>query len=533
MIPHRLPLISLVAILTLTSTAKSVNREKLRTAINLPEVISGFGYGANGWGELLSTADTVPQPEKIAEIEAQLKGDVTDAERYCRLNSLYYRANQPAKGNEQLRKAEALLRRHLKSHPDDKGARLRLADVLDGLQIREEVETLLRRAVADSAKDWQAWLALGRFLSGKSRRTILNGKTIHGFTAEEIAHELQKISPTPEQIAAGQQLAKEADACLNRAVELAPRTPKVYFDRGMAHFDHDSFYCGLRIYMGDKVGSDGVVPSPEARRDLRKAVTLGFSDYGLIGLVDVMDAMADAYEYSLSNPSAGEQKHLQDSMSEATRQRVREHVALLTREMRQDDKRKAAEAAEILGYLQLLIIPDVPAAKQVLRRSIDLDPSRNAPWEMLLFILLREKQLQKAEELCCQRLKHCNTARNRLFLARVYVELDRLPKAEEVIRAGLDREPDDFLLNLSYADLLLMRGGNDELKQATEVLGKLEKGRSQAIADDRIWPNYCFACGISYGLSGDIDLARRWLEDVRKRKPKYPHLQEVLKALVE
>ena len=35
------------------------------------------------------------------------------------------------------------------------------------------------------------------------------------------------------------------------------------------------------------------------------------------------------------------------------------------------------------------------------------------------------------------------------------------------------------------------------------------------------------------GLSGNIDLARQWLEEVRKSKPQYPHLEEAIKSLVD
>lgn len=533
MIRPRFAILPLLVLLMLTSAGKAVDKEKLRRAVSLPEVSFIFGYGMNGWGEFVSTADLGPQPEKIAEIEKQLKGDAADAERYCRLASLYVRAGQSDKSTEFCRKAEALLRKQLAVCPKNFACRLRLAEVLERQKKRAEAEELLRRVVEDCPDDWRAWQALGQFLSDKARRTLLNGMAFSATGPDRLLQTLRAASPTPERIASWRQDCKKVDACFHRAIDLAPRVPEVYLTRGTASWNDSLLNCGLRLYNGEKADFTVAMLAPEARPDLRRAVDLNPKNYMCIGFIDWMDAMADAYEYSAQNPSAKQPEQMLDVLSEATRQRVREHMARLAEEMEQSDKPKAAEAAEVLVYLRIMLLKDIPDTKTILRRSIELDPSRNAPWEMLIAALLASNQMEKAAELCRQHLKHKDSARNRLLLAKAYAELDRLDKAEEVIRVGLEREPDDFLLNLTLMDLLLIRGRDDDLRQAGQTLRKIEKDRHPGTGNDNRWTNFRFACGIGCGLNGEVKQAREWLEEVHKRKPQYPHLQEALKALDE
>lgn len=132
-----------------------------------------------------------------------------------------------------------------------------------------------------------------------------------------------------------------------------------------------------------------------------------------------------------------------------------------------------------------------------------------------------------------QRLQCRDCARTRLLLAKGYETLDQLDKAEKVVRAGLEREPNDYLLNLALADLLLMRGEEEELDQVARIIDKLEHDYHSGRSHKEYWVNYSFTCAIGSALAGDVEQARERLKEVRKREPKYPHLRKVLKALDE
>jgi hypothetical protein len=61
-------------------------------------------------------------------------------------------------------------------------------------------------------------------------------------------------------------------------------------------------------------------------------------------------------------------------------------------------------------------------------------------------------------------------------LAKAYERVGDLGRAEEQVRLGMSKEPNDFLATLSLATLLLKRGSDaSTLRQAGELLDKAEK----------------------------------------------------------
>lgn len=147
--------------------------------------------------------------------------------------------------------------------------------------------------------------------------------------------------------------------------------------------------------------------------------------------------------------------------------------------------------------------------------------------------LAAAKDFGKIADACRERLEQKDCARNRLALAGVYEHFDQLDKAEEIVRTGLQREPNDFMLRLAQADLLLVREDPESLHKAGELLVKLEEdAHSDDDSEDREI-NYAFAGGIYSGLRGRTEQARRWLKAVQKRQPEYPGIEDALKALDE
>lgn len=533
----RFAIVALLVLLTLPAVAKAVDKKKLRRAISLPEPSLIFGYGMNIRGEFTggSTAElaAVPQPDKFAEIEKEMKGDASDAERYSRLATLYFRARQPAKGKEARHKAVALFRKQLEQHPDDTAIQLRLANALDDVDKSQEAETLVRRVVQDDRKDWHAWLVLGEILDGKSRQAITGGKPAHPFGPEALLQAIRAAHPTPETIAAARQHHQEALACFDRAVRLAPGESEVYRRRAASRYHYGFLDCGLRFYEGKKADSRECSPGQDAIPDLRRAVALNCQEYKGIGLIAGMEAMTEFREHHPRNGSDWHEEKLEDALSESTRKRLRAELALLEKGTQNPDKHKAAEAAEVLGSLQILLFQDDAAAEKSARRSIELDPSCETAWDILVACLLHSKAYQDAAAVCQQRLKRNDSPRNRSLLAKTYEHLKQLDKAEEVVRAGLKREPHDFMLRVALADLLMICGGEESLSQAGQILDKLreEKNSASGPVDRRVY--YMFAHGIFFGLIDAKQNSRAYLKAVQKRQPDYPGIADALKALDE
>lgn len=174
---------------------------------------------------------------------------------------------------------------------------------------------------------------------------------------------------------------------------------------------------------------------------------------------------------------------------------------------------------------------DYSTAAKSFRRSIALDRKREVAWELLFTCLAEAKNYRELAAVWREHLKYKDSARNRLMLAYAYGYLREFDKAEEVIRAGLQREPDDFMLRLALADLLLMGGDEASLYQAGELLVKLNEEKNSDNGREDRWANCTFAFGIYYGLIDKSEWAKEWLKSVQKHRPDYPGIKDALNAL--
>jgi tetratricopeptide (TPR) repeat protein len=527
----RLVLCPLLVLLA-ASTAGAVDREKLRQAMHLPSAQVFCGYGVSRHGQFASPADfTTPQPEKIAALEKELKGDAGDAERYCRLADLYFQARQPARGKEARRKAVALLREQLAQHPEDPSCLLYLADVLQDPDGIKEAESLARRVIDRRPKDPHAWLLLGEILDSRSWFVITGGDSSKHLVTADPARAIQAARPAPKQAAAARRYHQEAMSCFDRAVALAPHSAEAYRRRGASRYHYGFLEYGLRLSEGEKIDTSEAFLGREALPDLRKAVDLDGQEYVGLGMFVMQELTAELVDRARANPSTKQPEKVIDALSAACRKRLRGDLAVLEKGLQNPDRHKAAEAAEVLGLFQYLLLGDSATAEKTLRRGLQHDPSRTTSWELLASILAGGREYRKLADLCRDRLTQQDSACNRVLLAKAYDYLNQPGKAEEVLRAGLERDPSSFPLELALADLLLMRGDDESVRQAGGLLHKMEQEKPPVAGDPLQWANYTFAWGVYFGLIGDGERARRWLQEVEKHDPHYANIHEALKAL--
>lgn len=535
MIHRRSVLVSLLVLLTLTTAAKAVNKEKLRRAVCLPVVTVFRGFYLNAAGFSLHHWREVPLSQQITALRKSRKGDATDAERYCRLGELYAKADQPVHSKKSYSTAAELCRLELRQHPEDVSWRLRLADALQGVDQNIEAEALLRQAIADAPQNWRCWRERARFLSGQWARAIMGSKPWHFNSPETLMEAIRAAQPTAEKITTARRYRQEADACYDRAVALAPREAEAYRSRAASRLSTAPIAYGLRRLKGEKADYMAAFLSADYLADMRRAVDLSPDDYAGIGAIACFEAAASAYQHHLRHPNEEPPAKMWDVLSASARKRLRADMARLEKGMADPDKQKAADAAEILGCFQAGLLEDYSTADKTLRRCLELDPARDNAWDMLTAVLAKAGQYAEASDLCRQHLKHKNSAHNRLLLAKTYEGLQQFDKAEQEIRAGLKHHPGDFMLNLAWADLLLMRAKDEDLTTAGKILSKLGKNyRHRPDPDgENHWTNYTFACGIFYGLIGDAQEARRRLEAVKRHEPNEERAKTALEALDE
>ncbi len=525
-------ILSLVAVLAATTGAKAVDKDKLRQAACLPQ-LSGFRNfrfsTATGFSLDLNEA---PLSEQIAALHKTLKTDPTNAEANIRLGSLYEKTGHLDESKDAYTKAVELCRQRFVQNPNNNSWRLTLAEALQGLSADDEAETLLRQAVKDAPTSWKCWLALAEYLGTKSTQTIMGNKPWHYNSPETLLQAIRAAQPTKERISASQPYRKEAAVCFERAIALVPRESKIYRRRIRLRTLLQAIDCGLRMYTGEKVDPAEFYLFPaDAREDLQRIADLDANDYVAIAAATFFEMSAVVFTYQSKHPNSKPPVKLIDVSSEATRKRLSENLKRLEKGMRDPDKHKAAMAAEFLGTFQMAMLEDEQAAEKSFRRCLELDPGRDDAWEMLTAMLACAQRYPEVLELSRCRVRHKDSAHNRLFLAKAYEYLNQLDRAEGEIREGLKREPDDFMLNLALADIFLMSNKADDLERAGDLLCKAAKSHDPGAIGENRWVNYTYACGIFYGLRGDVEKARRSLDEVQRRMPEILPVKEALLAL--
>ncbi len=279
--------IALAVLLLLTGRvgAGEIDKAKLRKLAELPTVtvVAGVGFSTTSG---FTFNDEKPDPAaEIVRLRKQLQGDATDAERYQRLGLLYHKIDQKKASEEAYAKAVALCRRQVREHPEDKRWLARLGDALVATDQADEGEKLLRRAIREAPEDWRAWLALAQCLDGRAVHAVTGdeGFTLRFASEKLIVSTLLKKKPTAQQIAQMRRLHKEARACYDRAVTLAPRETKPYFWRAASSWGHGAIEAGLRMAKVEKADLVAALLTPDVAADMSRVARLSPDDPRLSG----------------------------------------------------------------------------------------------------------------------------------------------------------------------------------------------------------------------------------------------------------
>ncbi len=397
---------------------------------------------------------------------------------------------------------------------------VQFAKALEQVGSLDEAEHVLRAATSASSNDWNCWAGLGELLDKKEIATLhgvcwvsatMPSKQLITVTLSCMAPGILQSTtpPTPDVIQEARTLQAEADKCFDRAVALRPSEPQTY----IARIVHRSTYGFLRQFIASYKNWDGIrstdwvksmMPS-EACDDLARLVRLSPTNYMAVGNWGWMELT-----HALVQEADG-------SAPESQRTNVLEAMRLLANIGENQPPRTAAGALEALGILRLIGTTDAEAAKAAFQRAVALDPSRNQAWDGLLTVATLSSDPHEFVTACRQRLKHAETIRNRVLLAKA-LDNAKLPAAAlEQARAAVKLDPGDPLAQLCLGALLLRHlrdeEAEEELKEtfsaASSAIGAMSAGDGQR----QLAITYNLNRIIALALDGEMDQAR---EDLRQ-----------------
>jgi tetratricopeptide (TPR) repeat protein len=513
-----------VLILTLAAVQGTwggpVDSEKLRQVIDLPMqslwskmgLTLGFSFSpAQGFHMQMQVLDLTAE---VAALRQRLARYPDDARAHQRLGDLYAEEGDAGSARQEYARAVALYRRQAQA--GHAGGRL-LAEfgaALGQTGADAEAESVLRRAVRTSPREWRAWAALADLQEGRARKMLTGQK------------------PGPEQIAEAQRLLGDARQDYDRAVAAAPLEPRVYARRAM--FLSDSLGWLESLIQAARSGTEPSfqirIPA-QAIADFTRAARLMHSDpYAAATLAwNRFFYLAGRHGGRAGLSTAA----LWQSLTEAEKRPNRQIMTRLEQMARVKDRRAAARALTALGFLQYETFEpqNVARAQMNLRRALALDSRRPDAAEMLMHIYALEHEYPELAALAEDRLRRQDSPRLHVIAAYAEFKRDRPDAAEAQLNAALKREPRDFAINLALAAVVLKQGsGSGRLAEAAEYLQAAAASLGTANSPGAR-PEYLALHGIYLVRAGDVAEARREFDEAQRLNPSDPEAKQALAAI--
>jgi tetratricopeptide (TPR) repeat protein len=475
--------------LSRTGAAQSIDQAKLREAIKLPEMSVEFNFKFNARND-----DASQDPNaQIAAMQKTLRGDPSDAEIYIKIGNIYNA--EPVNDQKQAavvyKKAIPLFRKQLEKEPKNAWVMAQLGTGLADLGQDEAAEKMLQEAVRLAPKDWRIWVELGRYQQqralsplglGKAYPADVNEITNDAAVVTQRLQAIQSQNAPPEQIAQMQKDVNEAQADFDRAVSLNPGAPEPYEARA-------AFYIGARIFTQSLIDTaqgkkpdDSLPLLGKMVADLWKAADVAPNDPARQWMAALME---------ITRTPAGVSGDLDpakpggiDRMPVASRQRIHTALDRLSKTADDKDAHKAVVAATGLIWFHYAN-GDAAQMEKWSKRVLTIDPNNVNGWRALSLAYLYSKRYKEFEVALQDRLKREDTPFNRLMLAKIYRELSEDALASNAVSAGVQRFPNDLLLNLAVVDVLLKRPDANALKQADAPMAHAQELFAKMSAEDQ------------------------------------------------
>jgi len=529
----RLFLLILVAGLGCYGAAPETGAKKLREVVRLPTIDFAFSLkfqSGNGWTLSVVGAEEDSSAE-IATLRKELRGDISDAERFTRLKELYAKANDKTNSQAAAAKALELWRRRVELQPDNGRFLAELGRSLAGAEKYVEAESVLRKATTVAPAEWKCWIALGTFLDAKAHRTLGSDSLQPG---ENLFAGIFGKPPSANQVKEAEKLFDEAGECFNKAVTTAPKEAEAYFERAVHRSMRNACESVFRILRGelsDRTDITRAMFTPDSIPDFREVVRLSPKDPLAIGGCAFFEAWSQAMQKRAAVQSG---EDLWNLLPDETRQSILGLFARLEDLSGSSDPRLAAGAFTSLAVARAIVRGDFRGGITHLRRALALAPSSDLTMDLLISLHVREARFDDLLPLCEERVKRKDTSHNRGVLAKVYDKLNQTEKAEDQLRSILKKEPDHVWANLALASLLLKRDTEestfrDAARAFERVKSSLEKNDTSDVQDLRTY--HALSVAVFYGLAGRKDAALDVVREVLSRDKDNDYAKQILAAL--
>jgi tetratricopeptide (TPR) repeat protein len=534
-------------------TRQKVDKDKLRELALMPSVSAQFRFNFSDEDPEFEKKEKENETKRIAELEKDLEGNESDAERYYELASLY---EDKEKNREVRAKAAELILKQIETDPKNAKLHVRYSALLEPND--PEAEKHAQEAIRLAPARWRYWINLGAiyaeqfytplaalgqvgriqgknpavgwtgFLPRKSAPCLVVSqaqKTTDGNANEKEENPTASIldQPTelsPQQLQEMKGKLKKAWECYDKARELAPDKVDVYEVR--INFQHSCCWHAVMLSEDSEKAINQYMKN--LIDDCKQVARLCPDDPGSHARVPYFLFFAALARNPPEDFNAA--KDLVETVSLYLKMLSPESVKEIHQAMDRlevlaqgKDSVKVEKSCRYLSTLAL-VLGEWKKAEDFARRGLALNPSNNQYWDVLDSSVIAQKREEEHFKVCKDWVARIPTARTHRILARCYFKKDDFSSAEKVLREGLKKEPADINCQIALAATLIRRSNQaDTLAEADLLLDQALRGIEQAENKEKLKDCYkdaIFNKGIVAGLKGDVSASWMYFEAMPK-----------------
>jgi tetratricopeptide (TPR) repeat protein len=526
----------LATAISLQAASPPRGNDRLQELVVFPEIKLTFGLGIDFQGGELVINKYEDPAVGIARVREEMKRQPDNTRPLLQLGNLLEDNGDNSEAQDCYRKAEQLCRARITARPKDGLALTELGKSLWQLDKYEEAENAYRKAVLVSSNEWRCWDGLGNYLANHPFFMMFPEKLRNQFTIGPVPppHEILDYRTTPKSFKKAEASLGEASRCFDVAMALAPKEPDVFFQHAGFICTSNWQSCFFRHSRNREEISASqwslTFFSQETIANLQKAADLSPKDFGLNSLVAYFEWFRAALlaHWPSNNFTI-------DMLPEKTKQSIHSTMTRLEDLSEAPDKKAAAGALENLGFLNMTF-QNVTEAKVDFRRAVALDPTREASWDLLLGAMLNSgASPEEIVSVCESRLKHQNSVRNYLLLAKALTKEEKWDEAAVQAEIAGKLETNNIVPPLFIEAIALKKSAATNYLAAAKLCMKRADAIWQTIptSDRKVewWREFMLNGAILHALAGQPKMAKDWVDEVLKDYPNDETAKEILKAL--
>src|SRR5215469_13162699 len=219
-------------ILPVFAAAPPRGSERLRELIVFPQMDVNFNLTMSFSGHEWMVFDSGETSGQISKLREELRQHPNDIPALLKLGNLLDSYSETNQSRVCYTQVEKLSRDKVTANPRDGLALDNLGEALTGLGKMDEAESVYRKATLVSSNDWRCWVGLGNFLPFRSFPSMFPENIRRQMIFSQAPpQETLDYRPPLEALKRAEDSLNEASLCFDRAIAIAPKESKVFFQR--------------------------------------------------------------------------------------------------------------------------------------------------------------------------------------------------------------------------------------------------------------------------------------------------------------